>query len=93
MGAIFYFVVHTYTDKNNPCFHDERTYIPNLVLSPVQVPIELPQTVSPIRVQQMGVRTNFVQEEPLHLPCVPMIWAIYVVEDESIHLDILTLEL
>ena len=38
----------------------------------------------------MDVRKNFVQEEPLDLQCLTKIWA--VVEDVSIHLDILTLE-
>ena len=50
----------------------------------IQVPIELPQIVSPMRVSQVGV----CQEEPLDLQCLTKSYAIYVVDDVSIHLDI-----
>ena len=38
------------------------------------------------------VHTSFVQEEPLDLQCLFMIWATCVVGDVSIRLHILTLE-
>ena len=40
-----------------------------------------------------GVRTNFVREEPLDLRCLTIIRAICVVEDVSMYLETLTLEL
>ena len=67
---------------------DERIDISNSVLHPIQVSIELLQTVSPTRVQKVGVRTHSVQEEPWSWS---MIWAIHVVEDVSICQDILTM--
>ena len=65
---------------------DEQTGIPNSELSPIQVPSKLSQTVFPTRGLQVGVRINFVQEEPLDLQCLATIWAIYVVGDVSIYL-------
>ena len=62
--------------------------IPNSVHFPIRVSTELPRTASPTRSQQVGVRTNFVQEEQLDLQCLTMIWAIGVVEDVSKHVDI-----
>ena len=46
---------------------DEQTDIPNLVLFSVQVPIDLPRIVFPVRDQHVGGRTNFVQEVPQDL--------------------------
>ena len=71
---------------------DERKDVPKAALFSIQVPTELPRTVFPTRDQQIDVRINFVQEEPLDLQCLTMILAICVVEDVSIYLDILTLE-
>ena len=68
----------------------EQKDMPSPVLFPIQVPIELPQIVFPTRGQQLDVRTSFVREEPPGLRCLTMIWAIYAVEDVSIHLDIQT---
>ena len=65
---------------------------PNSLLLPIQARAELPRTVFPKEVPQVGVRINFVQEVPLDLKCLTMIWAICVVESVSINLDILTLE-
>ena len=53
--------------------------------------MEHPQSVFPTTILRMGVRVNFVREEPLDLQCLPMICAIYVMEDASIRLDIVTL--
>ena len=63
----------------------------NSVLSPIQAPTELPRTVFPTRHLRVGVRTNFVQEEPPDLQCLTKILATCVVEDVSKNLDILTL--
>ena len=71
-------------------FVDEQTDIPYPVLFSIHVPSELPRTAFLTRAQQLGVRTNFVQEEPLDLQCLTTIWAIYVVDDVSTYLDILT---
>ena len=78
----------TYTHITQSLLSDEQTDIPNSVLFPIQVPIELPRIVSSIGAPQVGVRTNFVQKEPLDLQCRSMILVIYVVEDVSIYLDI-----
>ena len=67
-------------------------YIPNSVLLPIQVPLTLPRTVFLTRDQKVGVRTHFVQEEPLDLQCWSMTLAMYVVEDVPKILGILTLE-
>ena len=48
---------------------DEQTDFPNSVLFHIQVPTKPPRTASPERGQQLDVRTNFVQEEPLDLQC------------------------
>ena len=48
---------------------DGRTSIPNPLLFPNRVLIEHPRSVSLIRASQVGVRTNFEQEEPLDLQC------------------------
>ena len=71
---------------------DEQKDIPNSVLLPIQAQAELPRTIFPTRDQQVGVRMNFVQEEPLDLQCWSMILAMYVVEDVSRYLDIPILE-
>ena len=71
---------------------DEQTDIPNLVLSPIQVPIELPRIVFPTTILPMGVHIIFVQEVPQDLQCLHRISAICVVEDVSIRPDILTQE-
>ena len=72
-----------------PAF-DAHTNIPNLILFPIHVPIELPRTVFPERGQQVDVRTDFVQEETLRLQCLTKILPTCVVEDISINLDTLT---
>ena len=71
---------------------DERTDVSNRVLSPVLVPIELPQTVFPTRGQQVGDRASFVREEALDLQCLTMTLAICVVDDVSTCQGILTLD-
>ena len=43
-------------------------------------------------IRRMDDRTSFVQEVPWDLQCLPVIWAICVVEDVSKHLDTLTSE-
>ena len=53
---------------------------------------DLPRIVFPTRGQQVGVHTNFVQEEPLDLQYLTMILTIYVMEDVSINLGVLTSE-
>ena len=73
-------------------FFDEQKDIPNPVRFPIQIPIELPRIVFFTIDEQMGVRTNFVQEIPPDLQCLTMISVICVVVDVSIRLDILTLE-
>ena len=70
--------------------NDAQTVIPSSELFPIQVPKTLFQIVFPTVIRQVGDRTDFVQEEPLDLQCLTMIWATCVVEDVSIHLDILT---
>ena len=66
---------------------------PNLVLFPIQVPIELFQNVFHTIIRQVGDSTSFVQEERLGLQCMSIfLWAIYVVVDVSRNLDIRTSE-
>ena len=60
-----------------------------MVLFPNQVPSRLFRTDFPTRVLRVGVRISFVQEEQQELQCIPMTSAIYVLEDVSIHPDIL----
>ena len=67
---------------------DERTCIPNSVLSPIHVLTKLLRTVFPTIVQLMDDRTNLVSEVPRDLQCLPMIWAMYAAEDVSTRLDI-----
>ena len=81
----------TQTDKNNIVFC-ERISIPNLELFPNQVPSMLFRTVFLTRVLRVGVQISFVQEEQQDPQCIPMTAAIYVLEDVSIHPDILILE-
>ena len=59
---------------------------------PIQVPTELPQTVILTKVLQVGDRTNSFRQERLDLPYWIMIQVICALVDESICLDILTLE-
>ena len=47
------------------------------------------RTVFPTRVLRVGVRIGFVQDERQEPQCTPMTSAIYVLEDVSIHPDIL----
>ena len=70
----------------------EQMDIPNSALFPIQAPSILPRTVIPTRDQQVGVRTSFVQEEPLDLRYLPKMLAICVVEGVSKYLDILSSE-
>ena len=82
----------TYTDKNNPFFHDEQRDIPNLEFSPIHVSIGLSQIAFPIIVLPKDDHTDFVQEEQLGLPYWTVILAICVVVDESKCLDTPILE-
>ena len=59
---------------------------------PIQVPMELAQTVFPTLIGQVGDHKDFVQEEPLDLRCLTKIWANCVVVDVSIYLGTLTWE-
>ena len=81
----------TYTAKNNPCFHWKNGHS-QFDTSSHRSPIELSQIVFPTRGLQVGVNTNFAQEEPRDLQCLTVSSAIYVAEDVSIYQDILTLE-
>ena len=47
----------------------------------------------PTRVLRVGVRISFVQEEQRDPQCIPTTSAIYVLEDVSIHPDILILRI
>ena len=51
------------------------------------------RNVFPTRALRVGVRISFVQEEQQDLQYDPMTSAIYVLEDVSIHPDILIREL
>ena len=62
----------THTERNNPCFRWANKHSQLGTFSPIRFPIGLPQTVSPMCVPQVDVRTNFVREEPLDLQCLPM---------------------
>ena len=64
-----------------------RISIPNLVLSQQSSINAFSNCLS-----HKGVRISFVQEERRDPQCVPMTSSICVVEDVSIHPDILTLE-
>ena len=66
---------------------DERTCIPTPLLCPIHLQIKLLRIVFPIAHQLMNDHTNFVQEVPRDLPCLPKMLAIYVVENVSKHLD------
>ena len=50
------------------------------------------RTVFPTRVLRVGVRTSFVQEEQQDPRWIPATSAIYVLDDVSIHPDILIWE-
>ena len=54
--------------------------------------MKLLRNVFPVTIRLMGDHVYFVQEVLRNLQCLPMIWAIYVVKDVSIRLNILTLE-
>ena len=58
--------------------------MPNSVLPPIQVLMELLRTVFPTKVKPTDDHTHSVQDVPRDLPRLPMIWAIYVVEDGRI---------
>ena len=80
-------VIHVYRFKQ-PLFSTNRQTFPTrYFLPPKHVPTDLPRSVSRTRDQRVGVRTDFVQQEPLDLQCLTMIWATCVVEDVSINLD------
>ena len=69
-----------------------KIYIPNSALFSYPGPSRTFSKLSfHTRGHQVYVRINFVQEEPLDLQCLTMIWAICVAEDVSINLDIPTL--
>ena len=94
MGAIFWFspailISSMKTDKNNPCIRwtNKHSQFGNLVPSKIHWTI-----VFPTRGLRVGVRTKFVQEEPLGLRCWTKILATCVVEEVPIYVDILTLE-
>ena len=69
-----------------------ETSSPNLELFPNRVPIELSRIAIPMISLPEDDRTDFAQEERLDLPYWTMMLAICVLVDESICLDILTLE-
>ena len=69
--AIFY---HPRIPLKKFLVFDEQKVIPNPVRFPIQAPSELPRTVFPTIVQRVGVRTNFVQEEPRDLQYLTKIW-------------------
>ena len=71
---------------------DEQTDIPSSVLFPHPSSKRTSRTVFPTKIEQVDVRLNFVQEEPMDLQCLTMILVICVENDVSIFLDILTLE-
>ena len=83
---------HPRTPKRIILVFDAQTNIPNVVLFPIQVPVELPRIGFPTRGQQVDVRTNFVWEDPLGLQCLTKVWATSVVVDVSIRLDLPTSE-
>ena len=58
-------VIHMYWQKN--LVFDKRTYIPKLVLSPIQVLMKLLPLVFPKAIQLLDDHTNFVQEVPWDL--------------------------
>ena len=77
-------ICHPHFPTKTILFSDERRDIPNWALFPILVPIELFQIAFPTRGPQVGVRTGFVQEEPLGLRCLSKILATCVVEDASL---------
>ena len=66
----------------------EQQDIPITVLLSIQVPSQLPQIVFPTRGQQGGTVQISFKRKPLGLQRLTMIWAICVVEDVSVHLDL-----
>ena len=68
----------------------EQTDIPSSVLSTIQVPVELPQTVFLTRCLQVGDRPDSFREEPPDLLMFDHDWATCVVKSVSIFLDIRT---
>ena len=68
--------------------HDVRISSPNWKPSPNRISIAFSQIAFPITVLLKDDHTDVVQEERTGLPYWTMIWAIYVVVDESKCLDI-----
>ena len=83
---------HPHTQTRITLFHRVRIIIFIWKPSPSHVSIGLSQIAFPTIVLLKDARTNSFQEERLGLPYWTMIWAICVVVDESMCLDILTLE-
>ena len=72
---------------------DGRLGIPNSVLTLLSVPVELFQIFFPT-IGQVGDHTDVVQEEPLGLQCLIVMFGHFVSwKTASINPDILTLEL
>ena len=79
-------ILSTYSDKTRPCCRWTNRHS-QFGTSPIQVPIELFQIVSPTMIQRVGDHTDSVQEEPQHIQCLTKIVATCAVVDESKCLD------
>ena len=85
MGAFFCFfpailVSSTFSDKSNSWFRWTNTHYQSGTFSH-------PNSVFPTAIRPMDDHTGFVQSVPRDLQCLPMMLAIYVVEDVSIRPD------
>ena len=78
----------TFSEKNRPCFRCTNKHSQFGAFSHPS-PNRIFQMVSPTRGLQVGVRTDFVQEEPPDLRFSTKIWANCVVEELPKYLDIL----
>ena len=64
-------------------FHGVRKSVPKLKPSPNRTSIGFTRIAFPTTILPECDRSYFVQEEPRHLQCLTMTFAIYVVEDGS----------
>ena len=82
----------TFTNKNSSFSRLTNKHSQFGTFSQYNVSTELPQIAVPIIVLPKDVRTNFVQEERLDLPCWTMIFSYLRLVDAPKYLDTLTLE-
>ena len=93
MGAIFCFfpailMLSTHFWQEQPLFPMNEHAFPIRYIFPATFKESFFELSFPTAIRLMDDHTHFVQEVPRDLQCLPMSWAIYVVEDACKHLDI-----